>query len=265
MRTYLGAVLLAIPAVLVAQTPLPVGKLTITPPRSIATIDMNKLKGEPARLAWSPDGSQLYLQTVERSGKPDATSRHYVFSVDSGEKKDLQSQPEWVPAYWNVKSAQASPDDPALKIAVSTDQRVQRATGAPMGGDLARGATSTGGDPGGAAGGASTGEAISAAATAQNVTVHSMRLSGQTIGEFVNSVIVPGLTFGWAPKGRQAIAFTSQGSGRVVIMDPRGTKQEVGGTKDAILPAWSQDASHLAWLQKDGKKKFVLQVVQVTP
>jgi hypothetical protein len=259
VRASMAVLVLAISAVLVAQAPLAVGKLMISSPASIATIDMDKLKGEPSRLAWSPDATELYLQTIEGGfGKPDAKLRHYLFSATTGAKKDLQAEPEWVSPYWTAKSNQASPDVPGLKIALESEQRLQRATSAPMGGDLARGGVDTGGT-----GGTSAGDVANAAASSQTVTVHSMRLNGQTIGEFVNSVIVPGLTFAWAPQGAQAIAFSALSSGRIVIMDPKGTKQDVDGSKDAVLPAWSPDASRLAWLQRDGKKKFALHVAQV--
>ena len=52
-------------------------------------------------------------------------------------------------------------------------------------------------------------------------------------------------------------------SGRVVVMDDKGVKKEVGGTEAAMLPAWSPDATRLAWLQKDGRRKFDLQVARV--
>jgi hypothetical protein len=45
-------------------------------------------------------------------------------------------------------------------------------------------------------------------------------------------------------------------------MDAKGSKQEVAGSKDAILPAWSPDGSRLAWLQKDGKKKYELRIAK---
>jgi len=96
------------------------------------------------------------------------------------------------------------------------------------------------------------------------VTVHMMVLKGKTIGEFVNAAIVPGRTFGWGPRGSKAIAYTAVKSGRVVLMDAEGAIREVDGSKDAILPAWSPDGTRLAWLEKDGRKKFVLKVAHVT-
>ena len=127
-----------------------------------------------------------------------------------------------------------------------------------MGGDLARGGASPGAHPIG-------GDAVGAALASQVAGVHTMRLHGEAIGEFVNSVIVPGLTFGWAPKGARAMAFAAVQSGELLVMDAEGRKQPVPGTRDALLPAWSPDAAHLAWLQKSGRRKFVLQVVAVRP
>ena len=78
--------------------------------------------------------------------------------------------------------------------------------------------------------------------------------------QFVNSVIVPGLTFGCGPRSSEAIAYTATSTGRIVVMDAAGAKKEMPDTKDALLPAWSPDASKLAWLEKDGRKKYVLQI-----
>jgi dipeptidyl aminopeptidase/acylaminoacyl peptidase len=258
MRTIV-ALLFTTPALLIAsfQDPLPVGNLTFSEPRTLAEIDIDKLKGEPSRLAWSPDGSQLYFQTLEGGfGKPNVKLRHYVFAIATGAREELQAEPAWASEYWTAKSGQASPDGPPFKIELKSEQRTERTTSTPMGGDLARGGTTV-------ATGASTGEGVSAAYATQQVMVHSMLLAGQTVGEFVNSVIVPGLTFGWGPKGTKVIAFAAQKSGRVVVLDPQGAKQEVAESKDALLPAWSPDATRLAWLQKAGRKEFRLQISQV--
>jgi hypothetical protein len=171
--------------------------------------------------------------------------------------KDVKAEPEWFGAYWAVKSHKASPDEPGTEIALSSEQRVEKTTSVPRGGDLARG-----GAVGADVTGTSSGEAIAAAANSQTITVHTMKLHGQTIGEFVNSVIVPGLTFAWAPKGSKAIAYTEPKGGKLVLMDTQGKKQDLG-VKDAILPMWSHDATQLAWLEKDGKRKFELKVAKI--
>ena len=232
---------------------------TVSEPATVATLDMGRLKGEPARLAWSPDGSELYVQTREgKFGDANAKLHHYVFSASKGSKQDLDAEPAWASAYWTAKSAQASPDDARLKIELKTEQRAQRTTSVPMGGDMARGGAST------AETGTSSGDALAAAYSTQRTTVHMMLLEGATIGEFVNSVIVPGLTFGWAPKGTKAIAYTDPKSGGVIVMDADGSKHGIDGTKDALLPAWSQDGARLAWLQQDGRRKYVLRVAGVS-
>jgi hypothetical protein len=224
----------------------------------IADLDMGKLKGEPSRLAWSPDGAELYVQTLEGGfGRPDAKLRHYIFNAATGAREDRQVEPEWASAYWTAKSGQASPDQPALRIELKSEQRREQTTSVPRGGDLARGGTSIGT-------GTSADDGLTAAYNSQSVTVHSMLLKGETVGEFVNSVIVPGLTFGWGPAGSRLIAYAAQKTGRVVVMDDRGGKQEIPGSKDAILPAWSADGRRLAWLQKNGRGKFVLQVARVS-
>jgi hypothetical protein len=264
-RTLAAAALVIAPVVLSAQKPVPVGSVTISKPKVVAELDMNKLKGEPSRLAWSPDGAQLYVQTLEGGfGRPGAKLRHYNVALATGKIDDLQAEPAWVSAYWSVKSDKASPDVPAHEIQPAETQRMERTTSTPMGGDLARGGTDAGAGTGAGASSGSTPDALGAANTTQLVKVISLRLKGELIGEFVNAPLVPGLTFGWGPKGTQVIAYSMPKSGRVVIMDAQGKKQEVAGSKDAVLPAWSQDATQLAWLQKDGRKKVVLNVAGIS-
>jgi Tol biopolymer transport system component len=94
------------------------------------------------------------------------------------------------------------------------------------------------------------------------VRVITLRLKGETVGEFVNGPLVPGLTFGWSPAALGLIAFTDKG-GKVVVMDQSGAKKEVPSTSDAVLPAWSDDGAKLAFLKKDGRRKYGLQVAKV--
>jgi Tol biopolymer transport system component len=53
-------------------------------------------------------------------------------------------------------------------------------------------------------------------------------------------------------------------AGRLAVMDEKGNKQQVEGTKNVILPAWSPDGTKIAFLQKAGKNKYELYVVTVT-
>ena len=264
LRFVLPCAILAAAVTASAQTRLPVGQLAVGDAREIIEVDTDKLKGQPSKLAWSPDGKEIYLELLDGQFGKGGTPRHFVIAVADGKQKSVDTPPAWAAASWNRKSGQASPDEPAFKIGVETSHRQERTVSAPMGGDLARGAPGSGGDIGGGTGGTSSGEAIAAAAGMQNVAVHAMKLAGETIGEFVNTVIVPGLTFGWGPSGSKVIVFAKPKGGELVIMDSAKKKQQIDDTKDALLPAFSEDGTKLAWLKKDGRKKFSLLVANVT-
>ena len=101
---------------------------------------MGKLKGEPWRLAWSPDAKEMYLQTVERDGHGAIKStKHYLIALESKSVKSADQEPAWASKYWLWKSGQASPGAAAFKIKVEQRQETVRSTASPTGGDLARG------------------------------------------------------------------------------------------------------------------------------
>jgi hypothetical protein len=221
----------------------------------VAQIDTGELKGDPAKLAWSPDASELYLQTVEMRGST-RNERHYVLRASGGDVKRVDTMPEWAGKYWAWKSGQAAPGVPAFKIALSDEQKTIRATAAPMGGDLARGGTSS-------EMGTTLGDATAASAQSQVMRVITLKLHGETIGEFVNGPLVPGLTFGWSPADLALVAYTTR-EGKLVVMDQKGGKNEVPGTSDALLPAWSDDGTKIAFLKRDGRRQFAVLVAGVT-
>lgn len=252
MKTLVHAMMIvALPVAVSAQTPLPVGSLIISAPSTLAELDMAKLKGEPSRLAWSADGNEIYLQTIEGPFQAPKAVRHYVIGAD-GKAKDVEGEPAWFSTYWTAKSDRSSPDSPGTTIELQSENRIEKTTSVPRGGDLARGGTVSGD------GGSTSGEAVAAASNSQTVTVHTMKLLGQAIGEFTNSVIVPGMTFAWGPRGSRAIAYAQPKGGKLVLMGVDGKRQEVDGTKDSLFPMWSSDGTRLAWLQRDGKKRFEL-------
>ncbi|HEY0875796.1 MAG TPA: hypothetical protein VGD94_20130 [Vicinamibacterales bacterium] len=250
---------LLLPALAIAQAPMQVGSLTLGETKQIGDIDTDKIKGQPSKIAWSPDGTEIYVQMMEgQFGKPPSKLRHLVFRSDDGKRREVKEEPEWVTDYWTAKSGQASPDSPAFKIELKTETRTQKTVSTPMGGALARG-----GGVGPDGGTATTGDVLAAAYNQQAVPVNTMMLHGQIVGEYVNSVIVPGQTFGWGPKGSKVIAYSAHNSGRLVVMDERGKRQEFEGTRDAVFPSWSPDGKQIAWLEKDGKKKYLLRVAAV--
>ena len=140
-RTTLAA-LLIVPAMALAQAPIKVGSLTLKDEKTLGEIDTDQIKGQPARLAWSADGRELYVQVMDgQFGKPPEKLTHLIFKVDSGDRKEVQGEPEWVTDYWTAKSGQASPDSPAFRIELKSESRVEKTVSTPMGGALARGGT----------------------------------------------------------------------------------------------------------------------------
>jgi len=228
-------------------------------PSEVAQFDLGKMDGKLVRqLAWSDDLSQLYLQTFTEDKRAlPKDVYHYVIPASGGQFKKVSAEPDWAIAYWSWKSGQTAPDDAAFKIEISTDKRVSNATAMPMGGDFARG----GGDTGG--GGTSVGAVTAAAQGATNDTVYTMTLKKEVVGEFVNHAIIPGLTFGWGPKGTHLIAYADQ-QGHLVVMDSTGAKQKIEDTKSVVLPAFTADATKLAYLEGRGHNKYALVVATVT-
>ena len=242
---------------LLAQMPAPTAvdatALAVAAPTTVVVIDTDKTKGEPWRLAWSPDGAQVYLAAMKRKGQSMELT-HWTIDVASGALKKIDAPPAWADKYWEWKSAQAAPGAPAFKIALDTQRKNEAATARPMGGAMARGGVDTG-----------AGAAVEDVGNqpSQNVQVVSMLLKGEVIGQWENAPIVPGLTFGWGPKGTNAVAFAAR-NGRLVLMDDKGRKQEIDTTKEVRLPAWSDDMKQLAWAEKQDKKKYRIQVAALT-
>jgi len=224
-------------------------QISMAAPEPVAEIDTGKLKGELARLAWSDDGSEFYIQTVERdrTGSPKA-AHHYLVSTPSKSVKDVDQEPAWATKYWQWKSGQASPAAASFKISVDERTEIKRAAAAPTGGDLARGGTA---DP---TAGSTLSDVAHAADTSQTLHIFALKVRNETIGEWVNAAVSPGTNFSWAPAPLQLLAFARREGGPIIVLDAAGSKQELSGTKTALLPAWSSDGKRLAWVERKGKK-----------
>jgi hypothetical protein len=228
--------------------------IQVAAPAKVAAIDV---KGEPTQLSWSPDGSQLAIQTGERDKAGMMKNpRFYVLSSADGKLAAAQAPPEWADTYWAWKSNQHAPWSPSLAIDITSDRKTVSATSAPMGGSLAKGG---GADP---SSGTTMEDAVSAKTQSQTLNVATLTLMGETVGYFEGVQFMPGYTFGWAPKDIAAIAYVNA-SGRLAVMDKDKNKQQVDGTKNVILPAWSLDGARLAFLEKAGKK-YELYIAAVT-
>jgi hypothetical protein len=250
-------------ASLTGSSTVDASKLTLSPPATIVEIDVKKLQGDLFRLAWSPDGQQVYLQTIERDRMGNIkAAHHYVLPLTGHGPSRVEQEPAWASEYWAWKSTPAAPGLPSWKIEPEQQQKRLSATATPMGGDLARGGLEGSGamNPVGAG---ATGEAMSTAMQSQMATIWTLRLRGEVVGEFVNAPAIPGLSFGWGPPNSGLIAFANR-EGHIVIMDEQGRKQEVSSSKSALLPGWTDDGKRLAFLERTGKNKAVLKVVNVT-
>ncbi len=230
--------------------------VSLSAPQPIADVDVGKLKGELVRLAWSEDGSQFYVQTVERDRGGNIKAAHH-YLVGSKGAKDVDQEPAWASKYWMWKSAQASPAAPTFKIGVEERKETKRSVAAPTGGDLAKGGTSPG------AAGTSLGDVAAAADTTQTYTIFSLKLKNETLGEWTNEAVVPGINYSWAPAPLQMIAFAKREGGPLVVLDASGQRQELSGAQAAVLPAWSPDGKRMAWLERKDKKKYQLVVAEV--
>jgi hypothetical protein len=238
-------------------------KLTLSSPAQIVEIDTKKLKGEPFHLTWSPDGQQMYLQTVERDRSGHIkTAYHYMVPLSGQPPARVDREPAWSAEYWGWKSAQAAPGLPEWKIAVEEQLKRVSSTATPMGGDLARGGPEGSGATAPVGAGANA-DAMAASMQSQMAHYYTLKLKGEIVGEFVNAAAVPGLTFGWGPTNTALIAFANR-DGRLVIMDDQGRKQEISSSKSALLPAWTSNGTRLAYLEKTGKNKFALKIVDIT-
>jgi hypothetical protein len=250
-----------------AVAPAPVrsaaDQTAVTGTAAILDLDMDKLKGEPGRLAWSPDGKDIYIQTIERDNRGAVKgTKHYVVSVAEKTIKSVDQEPEWASKYWSWKSAQMSPAAPAFRIKVDQRTESKRSTATPTGGDLAKGGVP---DP---AAGSTVSDVASAASQTQNLNIFALKVQGEVLGEWINEAVTPGINFGWAPAPQHLLAFARRDgdrrdTGALMLLDETGHKEEVANTKSVWLPAFSGDGHRLAWLARKDRKHFALTIGSV--
>jgi hypothetical protein len=224
--------------------------VTLGQPVVWGSIDVSELKGRPAVLAWSEDRSELYLQVVDGQDASRLTWRHYLIKENS-KPQAASEQPGWVQEYWHWKSAKSFFGDPLLTI----DVDVRRTLLDNLNGTSDNKAVYL--QP------YITGEALLRSKQSGGSQITStLLLRKQVIGRFIDEMVVPGYTFSWSPEDLRLIAFRSH-TGRLVIMNGDGETQEVTGTNDVLLPAWSDDGREIAFLEKTGRKTFNVVVVPV--
>jgi hypothetical protein len=247
---------------LMLQTNAPVladaTQIVVSDPQVVADIDGGKLKGDLVRLAWSPDASELYIQTVERSrGGEVKALHHYTLSRRAKDVRGLDVEPPWASKYWAWKSGQTSPAVATFKIAPEIREELVRSTASPTGGVMAKGG---GADP---LAGSTLEDVANAANQTQKKTIYALKLKGELIGEWINEAMTPGVNWSWAPAPHRLIAFARREGGPIVLLDESGKKQVLDVAKFAVLPAWSDSGTQLAWLERRDKRKFVLMIAGV--
>ena len=237
-------------------------QVTVAAPQPLAEIDTGKMKGEIAQLAWSPDGSEFYVETVERDRVGNVVgAHHFVVSAAAKSVKGADRAPDWASKYWTWKSAQMAPGMPAFRIEVRQHEEIENSTATPTGGALAKGGVA---DP---SAGTTMEDAANAAYNRQKLLISDLRVKNETIGTWVNEPVIPGFSFSWAPEPLHLLAFAKRDrkdGGPLVVLDASGQKQELSVTKSAVLPAWSTDGRHLAWLERRDRKKFQLMIADIS-
>ena len=266
LHVLLAAVIAAVPVTPV--TPVMMGGGQSAPTlklasAQVAAIDLSKIKGSLlCELAWSPDNTELYLQTCDEDKNALLKeSFHYILPVATGVPKRVDARPDWAAAYWQWKSAQTAPRDETFKIDLQATKEVLSATAHPMAGDLAMGGSPTGR---GGRGGVPVETAASAARDSQSANVYRMMLNGQIVGEWINHRTMPGVTFGWGPLESGLIAYADRDSGTLVIMNKSGGRQKIEGTKDVLLPGFTSDGKQLVYVTDLGHRKYALMVAAIT-
>jgi hypothetical protein len=68
------------------------------------------------------------------------------------------------------------------------------------------------------------------------------------------SVLYPGMTYSWSPRGGRAIAFMNEFKLFVLSDDGKSKKKIASG--NCILPAWSNDGKKIAFAQATGSGTF---------
>ncbi len=224
--------------------PIDVTAVTIGLPALVADLDLGKLKGDLRQVGWSTDGSQLYVQTVE--GNPqNEKAHHYTVAREGGVLQPVDREPDWATAYWTFKSDRSAPGVPTLVIDVRQKRETTKlGTGSSRPGTMA-------------ASGAANAENASRASEGQTDAVVRFILLDQTVSEFVDERPIPGLMFGWGPRGSSAIAYTDR-QGHLMLLDGEKRQRTVAGVKDVSLPAWSTDGERLAYVVKEGRRKYKL-------
>jgi hypothetical protein len=223
----------------------------VSPPRVVAEVDGGMAKGEPVGLSWAADGSTLYLRTAEYDRWRNEQAHHLVVTVTGGGVTVVDAVPPWAATYWMWKSGQVAPGVPDMRLETDAQTQMATATGSVRDGGLSQSRA----DP-------TQSQVTTDLASVQQTATITIRLKGTVVAQSVNKPMAPGSTWGWAPAPLGGLAFVDAKK-RLALIDRAGKTLDVAGTADVMLPAWSPDGKRIAFLQRKGRKNFVLSVVEV--
>ncbi len=218
--------------------PFDVSAFALAPPTPVRELDRKTLRGEPSKLAWSPDGSMLYIQSRDGIGAA-ARYRHFQLRLGQDGLTPIDIEPEWAAEYWHNKVTEAAPGMPWLSIDVRVDKTRTRV--APFAGGFAGAGSATG----------------SEAAASFSLSTVTLSYLGVEIGRWMTDEPKSGVTFGWGPAGSGALAFADR-QGRLTLVDKERRVRPIARTANVRLPAWSPDGNYVAYLEQQGRSKFRL-------
>ena len=228
--------------------------LQISRPETFLNLKARELRGVPTRLSWSPDGDHLYLRVSRFDRFANEMASHAIVALSTRESVATTSEPPWAAKYWLWKSAPSSPAVESWRFAFDAREEQMRTTNVPRGGDI-----------GGfmADGAAGYDELAQKAILAnQKARIETLTLNGHLIDQTINTPVIPGRRFGWAPASRVLVAWANR-SGRLALMDRGGRTLEIKGTKNVLLPAWSDDGTRIAFIERAKGDTYALRLVRI--
>jgi hypothetical protein len=213
------------PALTVASLALDLPKMTREVSRDASQ------KSQSARLCWSGDGKEIYLNSYTRDANFEMTFSHFILKSDGSEFRKVERSPFWVESCWNWKASLQSPGGKAEPSEKKSDAV------------------------------AASGRGLN---SFQNVIpVTRICLGKRTLREQKGYGELKGVCYGWATEGTAILLYAGK-KGNLVAIDYEGKEEKLLLKGDYTLPAWSCQADRVAFVEtKKGGKGWRIYVASV--